>query len=418
MSDTVPSTHEHAAKGSNAHKYTVIAGLSVAHEVPAALGTLMVITYFRDRFNMPLEMVGIFGLPLIISGLKWIWAPMVDRIGSNRFGRRLSWIVPSAVMVALLYIVMGLIQPSLERIYLIVGLFMVIKIFFSLYEIAADAYVIENLRDEEKGAGSGAYWFGKEVGQVIGLAVLLYIADVYGWMACFFSAAGLFMLTNLIALTRKEQPVRPRPENHEAKLWTYVKEPVNRRVLLLVFVFAFAVQIPSAIIGPFLNDKGFSLAEIGVTVGVAAGIGAALSLAIASFTIRRVGVKRMAIIVAIFGLLALPPFLWLTQTDSPTLLVVLGIIFWGSLMTAPIRMTFYAARLQWTGRDQAGTDLTLQQCAWFFGYAATLAFSGFVAGMFGWMAVFIMNGVLVTVVMIAFILLHDRLCAETASLHD
>ncbi|MEM1391548.1 MAG: MFS transporter, partial [Pseudomonadota bacterium] len=340
----------------------------------------------------------------------------------------------------LLYVVMGLIQPSLERIYLIVGLFMVIKIFFSLYEIAADAYVIENLRDEEKGAGSGAYWFGKEVGQVIGLAVLLYIADVYGWMACFFSAAGLFMATNLIALTRREQPVRPRPENHQAKLWTYVKEPVNRRVLLLVFIFAFAVQIPSAIIGPFLNDKGFSLAQIGVTVGVAAGVGAALSLAIASFTIRRVGVKRMAIIVAFFGLLALPPFLWLTLSDipnrlyqgflptnmsyltleggGPTLLVVVAIIFWGSLMTAPIRMTFYAARLQWTGRDQAGTDLTLQQCAWFFGYAATLAFSGFVAGMFGWMAVFIMNGVLVTAVMIAFILLHDRFCEETSALHD
>ena len=119
-----------------------------------------------------------------------------------------------------------------------------------------------------------------------------------------------------------------------------------------------------------------------------------------------------------FGLLALPPFLWLTQTDSPTLLVVLAIIFWGSLMPAPLRMTFYAARLQWSGRDQAGTDLTLQQCAWFFGYAATLAVSGFVAGVFGWMTVFIMNGVLVTAVMIAFILLHDHLCEETAELHN
>ncbi|MEL8056034.1 MAG: hypothetical protein AAGK66_07765, partial [Pseudomonadota bacterium] len=60
MTETLPSNSESTETGSHTHKYTVIAGLSVAHEVPAALGSLMVITYFRDRFNMPIEMIGLF----------------------------------------------------------------------------------------------------------------------------------------------------------------------------------------------------------------------------------------------------------------------------------------------------------------------------------------------------------------------
>lgn len=398
-------------------KFGVIAAFSVAHEVPAALGTIMVPTIFVKEFGMPVEYLGLFALPLLVSAFKWAWAPYVDRFGSDRFGRRLSWIIPSATIVALLYVAMAMIAPSMDTLFAIVALFALIKIFFSTYEIAADAYVVENLHDDEKGSGSGAVWFGKEVGQVMGLAGLLFVADVYGWKAAFLCAAGLFALLNLIALSRKEQPVRGRAEDHRATVWGYVKQRVNRRILLLTFAFSFAVQIPSAIIGPFLGSKGLTLSEVGATIGIAASVGAGISLAIASFAIRRIGIKKMAIITAVLGLLALPPFLWLAQSGAPTLVMVLGIIFWGALMTAPIRMTFYAARLQWTGPFQAGTDFTLQQCAWFLGFAATLAVSGFVAGQIGWTGVFIMNGVLVTLVITTFVLLHDRFSEETALLY-
>ncbi|MEM6554319.1 MAG: MFS transporter [Pseudomonadota bacterium] len=398
-------------------KFGVIAAFSVAHEVPAALGTIMVPTIFVKEFGMPVEYLGLFALPLLVSAFKWAWAPYVDRIGSDRFGRRLSWIIPSASVVAVLYVAMALIAPSMDTLFAIVALFALIKIFFSTYEIAADAYVVENLHDDEKGSGSGAVWFGKEVGQIMGLAGLLFVADVYGWRAAFLSAAGLFAVLNLIALSRKEQPVRPRQTDHRATVWGYVKQRVNRRILLLTFAFSFAVQIPSAIIGPFLSSKGLTLSEVGATIGIAASLGAGLSLAIAAFAIRRTGIKKMAIATAVLGLLALPPFLWLAQSEAPTLVMVLGIIFWGALMTAPIRMTFYAARLQWTGPAQAGTDFTLQQCAWFLGFAATLAISGIVAGQIGWTGVFIMNGVLVTLVIAAFVFLHDRFSLETEALH-
>ncbi|MEL6862107.1 MAG: MFS transporter, partial [Pseudomonadota bacterium] len=250
----------------------------------------------------------------------------------------------------------------------------------------------------------------------MGLAGLLYIADVWGWRPAFLSAGGLFALLTLIALSRRETPMRPRQTTHNASVRRYLRQSVNRRVLLLTFAFAFAVQIPSAIIGPFLSSKGLTLSEVGVTVGLSASLGAGLSLAIASVLIRRIGIKKMAIVTFVLGLLALPPFLWLAASDAPSLVIVLAIIFWGSLMTAPMRMTFYAARLKWTGSEQAGTDFTLQQSAWFLGFAATLLVSGLVAATLGWVGVFILNGLLVGAVVLTFISVYDTFTEQTALL--
>ncbi|MEM1104742.1 MAG: MFS transporter [Pseudomonadota bacterium] len=406
-----------AAEASSAHKYSVIAAFSVAHEVPGVLLTMLMPIVFVRQLGLPVEYLGLFGIPLVVTGFKWLWAPLVDRIGSRRMGRRMSWIVPSTALVSALYIVIGSITPTLGSFAVILGLFIAVKIVFSTYEIAADAYVVENLADTERGVGAGVVWFGKEMGQVIGLAGLMIVADRFGWAPAFYAAAALFAAINLIGLTRREAPLRaPRP-GHSAKIWTYLREPVNRHIVLLTFFFAFAVQIPSAVIGVFLNSKGFSLSEIGIAIGVAASLGAAISIALGSLTIRVLGVKHTAWITLGLGVFALPPFLWLSVQITTSLPVLMGIIFWGALMTAPIRMTFYAARLQWTGPNQAGTDFTLQQSAWFLGYGGSLLVGGLVAGSIGWVGVFILNGVLVTAVILAFIGLYDRFERLTLALH-
>ncbi|MEM6900352.1 MAG: MFS transporter [Pseudomonadota bacterium] len=399
------------------HKHGVIASLSIAHEVPAALGTIMVPTIFVKELGMPVSYLGLFALPLIITALKWVWAPMVDKYGSKSFGRRLSWIVPSATIVAALYVAMATVTPSMQTLWIIVALFAVIKVFFSTYEIAADAYVVEALEPDEQGSGSGAVWFGKELGQVIGLAGLLIVADRFGWMPAFLCAAGLFASMNLIALSRRERPVTIRPENKTPSVRTYLKEPINQRILLLIFAFSFAVQIPSAVIGPFLSSKGLTLSEVGATIGIAASVGAGLSLLIATAAIRKLGIKPMAKVAFVLSVLALPPFLWLAGSNAPSLPAVVGVVFWGSLMTAPVRMIFYAARLKWTGPDQAATDFTLQQSTWFLGYGATLAISGLVASFIGWVGVFLLMGILIAAVMIVFISSLDSFNAQTEALH-
>jgi MFS family permease len=392
--------------------FGVVGMLSLAHEVPSALAGIMVPTLFVKTLGLDVKYLGLFAIPVLVAAFKWLWAPVVDRWGSARFGRRVSWIVPSTLVVSLLYAAMAAVSPSLATLPVVIGLLCLVAISFSLYEIASDAYILENLPKGETGRGSAVIWFGKEIGQIIGLAGLLTIADTFGWTPAFLTAAGAFALLNAVLLVRRERALDvPEPVAKPSFIRT-LRVPFNRRLLLLVLGFAFAVQMPVAVIGPFLSSRGLTLSQVGATIGIAASAGAAISLSLAGIAIRRIGIKAMAGAMIVVGLSAAPAFLWLAATPEPALPLVLAAIFWGALCTAPIRMTFYAARLGWTPRRQAATDFTVQQSVWFLGHGLALAIGGVLASAVGWFWFFVITSVLSVAALASFVLLHDRFDAE------
>ncbi|MEM8564753.1 MAG: hypothetical protein AAGF57_21100, partial [Pseudomonadota bacterium] len=143
-----------ADAGFKRRKYATLFSMQVAHDLPAALTATMAPTLFVKQFGMPLEYIGLFFLPFIITALKWLWAPIVDNHASDRFGRRKSWLAPLTVMVMVSFLLIAGVQPSLESLYLIVGLLIFKQVFFATQEVAADAYVIENLDASERGMGA------------------------------------------------------------------------------------------------------------------------------------------------------------------------------------------------------------------------------------------------------------------------
>lgn len=412
-----------AASPVGKRKLGAIASISVAHEIPAALLQVLVPIIYTRTLGLPLSGAWVFSIPIAVTALKWTWAPLVDRYGSDRFGRRRSWLLPSAFIVSLLYAFIASIEPTLENIAAMVGLFIIVKVVFSTYEIAGDAYVAEALDEGQRGVGSAAVWIGKEIGQILGLAGTLAIADRVGWSAGFLFVAVLFSLLNLFVLIRPEDPPSEaaqvnRLAGRNASPWTYLAKGVNREVLLIVFFFSLAVQMPPAVIGLFLTSKGLSLTETGLAIGVSATLGAGISLALAGPAIRRLGLKRFAAVMIPIGQLALPGFLWLEAGGNVGITPVAIVIFIGALFSAPIRMCFYAARLGWTSKSQVGTDFTIQQSTWFLGYAASFSFSVWLADLAGFLVFFLTNAVLVTTMMVVFVLRYDTICARIAALRE
>ncbi|MEO0613448.1 MAG: MFS transporter [Pseudomonadota bacterium] len=396
----------------------MIFSLQVAHDLPNALTATMAPTLFVKRLGMPLEYIGLFFLPFIVTALKWIWAPVVDNYGSPKFGHRRSWLAPLTILVAGTYLAIAFVNPSLETLFLIIGLLMVKQVFYSTQEIAADAYVVENLSERERGLGASIVWLGKEFGQVIGFAGLLFVADRYGWREAFVCAAGLFVLFNVPAILRREPKHTRTVKSRRARPLSFFQHAVNWRIMSVVFLLSFSVQMPVAIIGPFLGAKGLTLSEIGIVLGVAASLGAIISLSIASVVISRFGPKKTAIAMLFIAPLAMPGFFWMAAQETVTATGVVGIILWATICTAPIRMAFYAARIGWTSAHQVGTDFTTQQSVWFLGYAASGVFSGILAANVGWIWFFAVNMAAVTAAILYFVGLHDSIEREVASLRQ
>ncbi|MEO0437522.1 MAG: MFS transporter [Pseudomonadota bacterium] len=398
-------------------KYSSVFMLQVAHDLPAALTATMAPTLFVKQLGLDLSLIGVFFLPFVVTALKWTWAPVVDNRYSAKIGRRKSWLAPLTFLVAASFLAVSLVEPSLENLSMIICLFVVKQIFFATQEIAADAYVVEALSPSERGIGSSIVWIGKEFGQIIGFAGLVTVADKLGWQSAFSAAAVLFILCNLPVLLRPERPQNPPSSNDRANLKQFFQRRVNLHVIAVVFAIAFAVQMPVAIIGPFLGDKGFTLSQIAVILGVSASIGALISLSIASQVIKRLGAKRTAIAMLFVAPAASPGFFWLAIQDSATLSAVIGIILWATICTAPLRMVLYAARIGWTSKHQAGTDITAQQSVWFLGYAAAGACAGIIASTLGWVGFFVVNVALTCAAMIFFIRSHDPIQNEVQRLY-
>ncbi|MEM1113079.1 MAG: MFS transporter [Pseudomonadota bacterium] len=390
--------------------------MQMAHDLPAALTTTMAPTLFIKQFGMPLEWLGLFFLPTIVTALKWTWAPVVDNHGSERFGYRKSWLAPLTLLVAFSFFVIAGIEPSLDTLAVLIGCLVVKQLFFSTQEIAADAYVVENIPAQYRGLGASVIWLGKEFGQIIGFAGLLFVAENYGWQPAFTLAAILFVVFNLPVLLGKEAAREQRGSGPLARPLVFFKHRVNWRIASIILYTAFAVQLPVAVMGPFLNAKGFSLSAIGVIIGIASSLGAVFSLSLSSVVLSRLGPKRMAKLLLIIAPLAAPAFLWLAATDSPGLTVVIVVVLWATICTAPIRMVLYAARIGWTSDHQVGTDITIQQSTWFLGYALCGLIGGLLAAQVGWFWFFAANVLLQLLALIYFIAFHDRVEADVQAL--
>ena len=93
-------------------KLVTLAVLHMAQYFPAAFASVALPFLFRKE-GLPLEMFWLLALPGYTRFLKWLMALVVDNYGSDRLGRRKSWIIPCTAIGALSYALLALFPPSL-----------------------------------------------------------------------------------------------------------------------------------------------------------------------------------------------------------------------------------------------------------------------------------------------------------------
>lgn len=132
-----------------------------------------------------------FSLAFLVYNLKFLWAPMVDRVhlpGLARFGQRRSWLWFCAAAVAASIIFLGLVSPkaNLQTVALAAVL---VGIAGSTFDIVIDAYRIELLTPRQLGVGSGMSQYGWRIGSVCAGALALLLSASFGWSTAYMACA-------------------------------------------------------------------------------------------------------------------------------------------------------------------------------------------------------------------------------------
>jgi PAT family beta-lactamase induction signal transducer AmpG len=193
--------------------------------------------------------------------LKFLWSPVVDRVGTRR-----QWIAGCLAGLAALTLVLAHIDPaSLGLSFWLIA--MAIVTLSATQDIAIDAYTIEITSTRELGVANSVRIASYRIAMFIAGGLLIWLAGRADWAVSFQTGAAALALLTIAAL------LMPSPEGTGARphaIWEPLRALVARKDIWAVVAFALLFKLDIAALEPmtrpFWVDRGFSLTEIGTVL--------------------------------------------------------------------------------------------------------------------------------------------------------
>jgi len=272
--------------------------------------------WLRDE-HTSLTAIGFLSWVGIAYSLKFLWAPLMDRVDLplfKRLGHRRGWMMFSQIIVGLALAAMGGAgtQAGLGRL----GAFALVVAFASsTQDIVVDAWRIESADNgEEQGLLASAYQFSYRIALLATDALILIVAAAVGWRMSY-GIYGACMAIGIITTWFAKEPERAdavMDEKREAPLWTplgfldAVAGPfiaffrAHGWLALLMLAAISLYRLPDFIMGPMANpyyhDIGLSKQTVGAVRGSIGLIATFAGIAAGGFCSLKFGYMRALLI--------------------------------------------------------------------------------------------------------------------------
>ena len=273
---TPPESPRTAAHISLRTKLLWVAAFYFASGLPFGIATELLPVYYRQR-GVSLTDIGLLTVIAVPWTFKFLWAPLVDRIGTYK-----RWLLGVQIGLAVTMLALLLADPVRAMPLLWVVLVSMATL-SATQDIVVDAYTIRLLDTREYGAANGMRVTAYRVAMLVAGGALLWAAGRLGWPTIFVLAAALMLVLTAVSFTIPSRDV-PRAAAHGGL--RDLVEPVRELLTLpaaiavILFVLTFKLGDISLIpmTKPFWVDRGFSTEAIGgaSTVGIVAAIAGAL----------------------------------------------------------------------------------------------------------------------------------------------
>ncbi len=243
--------------------------------------------------------------------LKVLWAPLVDRHGSVRFGRRRSWMVPTMFAMLACTLAIGVLDPE-DDLTLVLGLFFALNLAAATQDIAVDGFAVSSLRGRELGPANAAQVGGFKLGNLFGGGVLLAVSATLGWFgvfACMAAVIGVAIVA--VLLTHEAKDDAPTTLGTLDVVRTVLAE-LWRQPAYAGFLFAakFGETFGGALIKAAMQRHGFSRELIGTIDGIFGSIATITGAVVGGALARRWGWARALVVMSTLQGAALCAIAW------------------------------------------------------------------------------------------------------------
>jgi PAT family beta-lactamase induction signal transducer AmpG len=273
---TAPSAASSASRTSLRTKLLWVAAFYFASGFPFGVATELLPVYYRQR-GVSLTDIGLLSVIALPWTFKFLWAPLVDRLGTYK-----RWLLSAQVGLAATMLALLIADPTRAMPLLWVVL-VAMAMLSATQDIVVDAYTIRLLDTREYGAANGMRVTAYRVAMLVAGGALLAAAGRLGWSTVFVIAAVVMLVLAGVSLSIPASDVpRPREATGLQQLIHPLRQlmtlPAAGAVLLFVLTFKLGDLSLIPMTKPFWVDRGFSTESIGgaSTVGIVAAITGAL----------------------------------------------------------------------------------------------------------------------------------------------
>ena len=380
--------------------------MGFASGLPLALSSATLFFWLAEA-GVALTAIGLFALVGTPYNVKFLWAPLVDRVPlpllTALLGRRRSWMLVIQVGLLLAIAALGYSRP--EATPLLTALCALAVAFFSAsQDIVIDAYRIEILDPEEQGAGAAMTQAGYRLGAIVAGAGALFLAEQIDWPLVY-AVMALLVTVGMAAAVLAPDPARRNPRvaamDAAPGLRGMVVDPfveffqrngVGTAVIILAFILLY--KLGDAYAGvmayPFYYEMGFSKSEV-ATVSKIFGVAATVAgIFIGGLIVRRYGIMPSLLGCGILQMLS--NLMYAAQTlaghDVEFLYLTIGI---ENLSGGMGSSAFVAYLSMLCNTTYTGTQFALFTSFMAFGRTLLSASSGWAVEWIGWFDFFVLS---------------------------
>ena len=270
--------------------------------------------WLRDE-HTSLTAIGFLSWVGIAYSLKFLWAPLMDRVDLplfKRLGHRRGWMMFSQIVVGVALCAMGATgtKVGLGR---LGACALIVAFASSTQDIVVDAWRIESADDgDEQGLLASAYQFSYRLALLCADSVILIVAGAVGWRMSY-GIYGACMAIGMIATWLAKEPERASvalDEKREAPLWRRFFDAIvgpfiaffrtHGWLALLMLAAISLYRLPDFMMGPMANpyyhDLGLTKQTVGAVRGSIGLIATFAGIAAGGFCSLKLGYMRALII--------------------------------------------------------------------------------------------------------------------------
>jgi PAT family beta-lactamase induction signal transducer AmpG len=313
----------------------LLLGFSAGLPLLLVLGTLS----FRLReAGIDRSTIGHLSWVGLAYGVKWMWAPLVDRLPipwlTARLGRRRSWLLFSQAVIMAGLVGMALNDPS-QLLGPLVACALAVAFASATQDIALDAYRIESAEVNAQAALAATYQTGYRLAMIWAGAGVLWIAaraqgaETAGYVQAAWQTAYLVMalslLPGMLMVLNSPEPVpAPMKPARNATEWLQgaVIDPFAdfwRRyrwqavlVLSLIAVYRISDVVMGIMANPFYVDMGYTKDEVAAVTKVYGVVMTLVGAFVGGVLSARWGVMRILMLGAVLSAASNVLFAWLS----------------------------------------------------------------------------------------------------------